>query len=720
MPPAHRISPLRRAAHRAAIAAVLACPPLAAQPFQDQTSVTAVEVPVQVFLDGQPVRGLGVGDFALFEGKKRQQITGFEVVDLATLDPRAPVDALPAAARRHVLFFFDLSNATPPSLSRAQAAGLDVLHQALHPTDLAAVAVYSPTSGARLLLGFTSDRRQLALALQTLGSPQLIDRVPDRLGLVLGEARADVDILERMPRAAPPARAAREEDQQTFAEMYLENLNDLAPLEARASSEAQRQRAQTMVRAIGDVAALLQAVEGSKHVLFLSEGLDGALLTGQVEETTLDEEQREGGFLWRVDSQQRFGSSELQNELVRVLGEMRRADAIVHSIDIGGLRVDGRGISGDVGAVAADALRGAADGGQDTLLLMASETGGRLFRNSNDLAAGMLELFGRTTVTYLLSYQPSAPGKGGFRPLRVEVAGVPRRAQVTHRQGYVPSAEPAAGGELSERLRMAELVVAGRAGGALAVRAATVALPTSGEEAYVPIVVDVPGVPLLLGHAGDLLTVELDLYVFAADGAVVERASQMVGMNLQKVRDALRSSGLKVYADVLLPPGNYGVRAVVRNVQTGRWGIAATTVVAPDAGGGPPGALAAIFLEPRAGWLLVRAQDESGPAQPYPFVVGERPLTPATLPTLRGGEPAELWLLLPQGSGDQVSGSLRDGSGTLRPAPLEPLAFSERGGRRVVHARLAPPSLPAGEYVLELSLPGGGVAGVELPFLVQR
>ncbi|HXU34393.1 MAG TPA: hypothetical protein VN851_27785, partial [Thermoanaerobaculia bacterium] len=48
----------------------------------ERTDVVAVEIPLQVVRDGEPVRGLTRADFAIYDGKKKQEITGFEVIDL--------------------------------------------------------------------------------------------------------------------------------------------------------------------------------------------------------------------------------------------------------------------------------------------------------------------------------------------------------------------------------------------------------------------------------------------------------------------------------------------------------------------------------------------------------------------------------------------------------------------------------------------------------------
>ena len=57
----------------------------AQQTFSETTEVVVVEVPVQVIKDGEPVRGLTAADFELYDGRKKVEITGFEVLDLAAV-----------------------------------------------------------------------------------------------------------------------------------------------------------------------------------------------------------------------------------------------------------------------------------------------------------------------------------------------------------------------------------------------------------------------------------------------------------------------------------------------------------------------------------------------------------------------------------------------------------------------------------------------------------
>src|SRR5262245_49122326 len=174
------MSPTSRRLHAGALAllALLAAGTApaahAASPAREQvsetTSVVAVEVPVVVLEDGKPVRGLTRDDFILEDGRSRQPLTGVEVLDLQAPGSReTPVALVPAAARRHFLLLFDLTFSEPTSVVKAREAARKLLDGALHPTDLVAVATYSFSEGPRLVLGFTSDPRQVRSAIDDLG-----------------------------------------------------------------------------------------------------------------------------------------------------------------------------------------------------------------------------------------------------------------------------------------------------------------------------------------------------------------------------------------------------------------------------------------------------------------------------------------------------------------------------------------------------------------------
>lgn len=717
-----------------AAASPAASPTPGAPSYGESTEVRVVEVPVQVTRNGEPVRGLTAVDFEVTSGRQRQRIVGFEVVDVQELSaastaPRRPVAALPVAGRRHFLFLFDMSYSDPRSLQRAQQAALDVAGHGLQDGDLGAVATFSPAKGARLLLGFTSDRRQVELAISTLGSTELVERRPDYAGLLLGVARATLARAEAMPERAinrmMTAEGEGEDDpmprvSETLARKMLDEALLETSMQERDLASAERDRVQRFTTSLGELADLMAQIQGRKQVIFLSRGFDSSLLIGQlqVEGRAIESADEELKEITRTESDRRWGNTRLQRALRESLDRMRRADCAIHAIDISGAEVEGRAIAGEIHDVASGTP--VSGRGSDALFVMAEETGGTLYRNFNDLAAAMGKVLTETSVTYVLTIEPTGTaGKDGYVPLRVTVPAA-KGAAVRHRMGYFATPPAAVKGALEERLRIASQVLEGRAGGQLA--ATLLALPAPWGAPGGQAIITVDGQSLLAEHSGDAVSAEVTLYAFDAHGAVRDHSRQLVGMDLRTVGDRLRRNGLRLLASLDLPPGRYDLRALVRNTVTGRYGIATGELVVP-AGPGAAGLSASFVEPPPADWLLVReAAAEGAPAPSYPFTVGEKVFAPAPA-RLHPGQGAIVWVeAWPVAGAEGLAATVKRPDGTLvGPATLQ---FQERepasAGERLL-ASVSPPALLPGSYLLELRVAGaGGVpATTTLPFVVE-
>jgi VWFA-related protein len=134
--------------------------PLAFAEVSERVTVTLVEVPVTVVDgNGNPIRGLKAENFVLSDDRGKHDITAFEAIDFAS----SPKPAIEAAARRNFLLLFDLSNATPNKLARAQRAAGGFVKGQSHPLDHFAVGTIDSEHGFRLVTAFTTDR-ELVLA----------------------------------------------------------------------------------------------------------------------------------------------------------------------------------------------------------------------------------------------------------------------------------------------------------------------------------------------------------------------------------------------------------------------------------------------------------------------------------------------------------------------------------------------------------------------------
>ncbi len=680
----------------------------AQQTFSESTQVLAVEVPVQVVKDGEPVRGLTAADFELYDGRRKVPVTGFEVLDLAAPAPPGAVAAaaapVPVSARRHFLLLFDLSYSEPKSILKARAASQQLV-DSLHPTDLVAVATYSIQQGPQLVIGFTPDRQQIAAAIDTLGVPKLIDRAPDPLKLVLNQAFVTQNQGAPLPGkpAANGARAAKEE-------ALLDTLATFAASTEHAERTAQTQYVLGLTRSFADLARLMASVGGRKYVVYLSEGYDSSLVAGKVAsgpQSAEDEQPAQDiGDFTRITANtdatgndDRFGNTRAQNAVEKMLESFRRSDCVIQAVDIGGLRAGNDQGTGSKGA------------GRESLFNMAKSTGGELFENYNDLSAAMGQMLRRTGVTYVLTFQPDVKPDGSFHSLKVELKNAPRGARVVARPGYyapVPYKQQPVQQKLLEAA--SDLMSHDSGGIATAVLAAPFSL--GGPQAYVPVVIEVDGPTLLAGKQDPRLPVEIYIYALDSNGTIQGFLTETIGLDLTKVEPLLRQSGLKFFGHVDLPPGTYSLRTLVRNGTTGETGLRVSELKVPAVATGEAALLPPLFQEPPGRWVPVRENPKEGKQLPYPFMLKSQPYIPASRPVLTPGQESRLVLVgynLKPGDW-KAHAQVMSADGKEIPGGAFKVIDKDTG--RAQAALLAtfqpPPALPPGSYSLRVTLTDGG------------
>jgi VWFA-related protein len=673
--------------------------------FGEAATVVSIEVPVTVVRGDEPVRGLTAADFELYDGRKRQRITGFEVVDLGAAaaapaaTPAAAAPGVPISGRRHFLLLFDLSFSEPAALVKAQEAARGLLRKGVHPSDLVAVATYSTAGGPKLVLGFSPDRRQAEYAIDTLGAPQLVDRSPDPLGLIYLSDKAETG-------GANPI--AREPDSPNQASA-LAYFQEVARVEARAERQGRKNDVTAMSRSLADLAKRMAGIEGKKYVVLLSQGFDSEFFLGTTDEEKVKKAQAAAvsGSRLEIDSEQRYGDTRISSDLHRMLDEFRRADCTIESVDIGGLRAGGD-----------QDVRHA--GGKESLFFLARETGGDLFENTNDLGGAMGRMLERTSVTYILSFEPGELGEAGsYHELRVALAGerAQRGSRVVYRPGYYAPRPFLARSPLERRLAAASQVLSAGGGRiATAVLAAPLPLPGgSGGGAYVPVVVEADG-PALLAGATDTAQAEVFVYAFDARGTVHDHFGQIAELEVAKVRGTLEKGGVKLYGRLDLAPGSYVLRALVRNGITGETGLAVVPLTVPAFDRGEAALLPPLVADAPGRWLNLRAAG-SGRERPvpYPFTSGGRPFLPAARPVIAAGAETPLLLLgTGLGAGElAVAGRVlgadgwpREGAAVAFRGPAgdaAPDAPADAGVERRL-ATFRAGSLPAGDYTLVVTL----------------
>src|SRR6185295_673360 len=437
---------------------------------------------------------------------------------------------------------FDLGFSKPNSMTRAREAAKRLLHGSFHPADLIAVAAYLPSHGPQLLLGFTTDRRQVEAAIDRLSPVQNHFAADPLLLAGAGDAMDDSHEIQ--------GKRAENSSVETDYQGREASVSAAAAL-ARSEREKQRSTLAAFTRSLAAFAQAMAAVDGRKQVLFLSEGFDSALAIGTVDEAEIQQMDNfsVSGDVWNIDQDQRYGNTKTGSDLEKMLEALRRADCVVQAVDIGGVRAS------------ADDLRAARSQGADGLFMMANSTGGELYQNFNDLGAAMEKMLDRTSVTYVLSFQPDVKQDGKYHKLRVELKH-PESARVVYRPGYFAPKPYGQRSGMEKLLQTAGQVVSGQEGGPVGLAVLAAPFKAPGDKAYVPVVIEIDGASLLAGQQGATLPAEVYVYAMDEAGAVKDFFTQTMSLDLAKVGEAIRKTGIKVFGDLDLAPGAYSVRVL--------------------------------------------------------------------------------------------------------------------------------------------------------------
>jgi VWFA-related protein len=284
----------------------------------------------------------------------------------------------------------------------------DFINEQMRPTDLAGVYVNGSLWRGRL----TNDRQELLDAVRAL-TPSVetpakrlamlitYPRIPsefDALRIENGDRRRVEEIAQENCTAEPTSclqeggREYVEERVETKAKMYVQEA---------------RRAAATTVGMLGHATRNLARLDGRKTILLVSEG---------------------------------FFVDELRAELPQIAGQAARAGITVYTLNA-------RGTAGVGGRIIPDAsvtrgmLSTFGDTSQEGLDLLAAETGGLAFRNTDNYRSALASIASDTSTYYVLAYAPTNPVLDGkFR--RIELRPKWSSVEVRARRGYVASPLP--------------------------------------------------------------------------------------------------------------------------------------------------------------------------------------------------------------------------------------------------------------------------------------
>jgi VWFA-related protein len=598
---------------------------------KESITVSYVELPVTVVdRGGVPIKALTAANFEIIDEGQKRPIAGLDVIDFASAESVAGTSPLNPAARRNFLLVFDLTYSNPLSIGRAQKAARDFVTKTVTRRDRIGVATVDVNRGYRLLTSFTTDRN---LVDEAIANPATF-RGSDPLEL------ASVGAVTQETAQSTQGESGNDA-------MARENMKEIMRGSDRMNDQYSRGRIEKQMNLLAGLAKALHAVSGQKHLVLLSEGFDPRVIQGRdasqitagggASAETQDAMAAASGEIWKVDNDNRFGSSSSISLLDKMANIAKRSDVIIDAVDIRGLRSD------------SDASTGFARTSNEGLHLLANSTGGTVFKNSNDLGSDFQRVIKSQEVVYVLAFNAPATQPGRFHNVKVKLVNVPG-GRVSGRSGYYE-----AGGEtaVERSLSNAEIITNDIAQDAVHVAALVAPFPTSSANAQVPVILEINGSDLAAAAKNNAESMEVFVYAFDEEGLVRDSLYQRVGLDLGKIGPQLRATGVKYYATLSLPAGRYAVKSLVRIPETDRKGFNRTDVVVPEQG---DVALSSPFFFDEGGkWVMIKGGSHDKTNAPYPFEVNGTPFVPSAAVHVKNGEPRRFAVFVRNASPDEMT-----------------------------------------------------------------
>lgn len=389
-------------------------------------STTLIQIDVTVTDNkGKQIKDLRAEDFEIYENKEKQDITNFSYVTVLPektaetkkttpnpndkLAPPSPTTKLKAEnTRRTIALVVDDLSLSFESIYFTRRALKKFVDEQMQEGDL--VAIIRVGSGVGALQQFTSDKRLLYAAIEK------VRWNPAGNGGVS---------------AFPPIEATFEDlIANTEADSQNSDATNENPTNSSTSNATQElTNTQNTKFAVGTLGALnyivrgMKDLPGRKAIMVFSDGF--SLISGS-------------------GMNQEF-NSQIVDQLHILTDLANRAGVVIYTNDARGLQYTGLTAADNTNELTSDQISQKLDdrkeqllNTQDGLAYLAEETGGRLYKNSNDLNLGIDKMLEDQSGYYLIGYQPDSdtfdPKKRRFNKLTIKVKRP--NLQVRYRSGF--------------------------------------------------------------------------------------------------------------------------------------------------------------------------------------------------------------------------------------------------------------------------------------------
>jgi len=533
---------------------------------------------------GQPIGGLKKEDFEIYDQGKKQNILSFNVElaypplmpapeKMTEAPPPAPP---PSAPPRYLAMYFDDENMSTADLVFARKAVEGFIQKHMEETDRAGVFTSSTTETQ----SFTSNKREILATLAKLVSHQRsatfgatsCPRITPYEAMQIDQSfDAHTDVFDMALAQAVQCNCSTSTNDAPAMATCIVEQTGLVRTQAATVLSLSEQFAQDSLGVLGDVIRYLGKMPGRRMLIMTSSG-----------------------FFSRTETVQRAQGKMIQSAL--------HAGIVINTLDakavagewVGGNPADGSpnvvtpsggastgggkvvvSTSGSTGGMNALQERVQDDErsvSSDSMAVLASETGGKFFHNSNDLEGGLVQIAALPEISYLMAFSPdNVKENGAYHNLRVMVPGR-HDATISARSGYFAQSREQA--QLTAKFqKLNQEVMASDTLTGLAIDVTTQSEPLGAGISALKVNVHVNGRGLSFMKENKSHT-ERVIFVtalFDLQGNYLSGVEAVMDMAVKEVLFAhISNEGVDAKSTLQLPPGKYRLRAVVQEVVVGR------------------------------------------------------------------------------------------------------------------------------------------------------
>src|SRR5688572_772389 len=476
---------------------------------------------------GAIVTDLGADDFELLEDGRPQKIATFSFVDIPVQRAEQPLfSTQPIVAdvqtNEHVegrvyLIVLDDLHTDPTRGARVKAAARRFIEDGFGVNDLAAVTYTSGRAGDAQ--DFTNNTRLLLNAVDRFTGRKFPSATVEQLSMITAGPAG--------PLAGPDSYAQER------------------PFRARSVMSTIRKLAEFMGGVRGRRKAMILIGEGVDYDIFQATGIEGATASAVIADTH------------------------------DAIAAATRGNVIIYAIDPRGLATgteDLAAVSGTSadGTLGVQSIMSEQRRAQDSLRVLADSTGGFAAVNRNDMNTAFERIVSENSSYYLLGYYPESDRRNGrYRKLQVRVKRP--GLQVRARNGYF---EPRGRAPRDERPPAAMTPAIAEAlaspipiaGVPLKVSAAAFKGPAPNAAVAITVELDVSGLDFVSKDGIFSEKLELTYSAIEVNGKIFPGSRTALDLNLKPdTFDRVKARGLRVLAQMDLPPGRYQLRVAAGN-----------------------------------------------------------------------------------------------------------------------------------------------------------